>query len=187
MLSRTQIGGKYDKEDTSLFELKSRLQEADVEVTYPASDGIVRVIAGRGYTFDPTETSFFEVESDYYRSLAESDFHTVNNRFLRRMGYIGASAALEMGYVMMHNKPILLMHPPELAPSVDPELAEVIDQRRDLFHIHDVTTMSNDEIVEIVSSFKGKAVDYDFTQKADRIVLERVDLLFQEIGSQKTL
>ena len=184
MLARTQIGGKYDKADQSLFGLKKNLQAAGVEVTYPASEGIVCTIDGRGYTFDPRTTSFFDVETDYYRSIAASDFHTVNNRFLRKMGYIGASAALEMTYAMLNGKPILLMHPPEFAPSVEPFCAEVLNQRSELLHVHNMAEMSSDAIAEIAGALKGQEVDYGINRQIGGMVLARVDQLFQEIQNQ---
>ncbi|HEU5187479.1 MAG TPA: hypothetical protein VFT87_03170 [Candidatus Saccharimonadales bacterium] len=184
MLAETQIGGKYDKTDQSLFSLKRRLQDADVRVRYPASDGIVCTIDGRGYTFDPRTTSFFDIETDYYRSIAETDFHTVNNRFLRHMGYIGASAALEMTYAMLHRRPILLMHPPVFAPTVEPFCAEVIDERTDLLHVHDMAQMNSPEIAETVSSIKGSGVEYKLSAKMGKLVLSRVEQLFEEIQNQ---
>lgn len=89
MIARTQIGGEYDERDLSLFDLKRKFKDANIEVTYPASEGITHTLDGRGYAFDPRDTSFFDVETDYYCSIANSDFHTVNNRFLQNLGYIG--------------------------------------------------------------------------------------------------
>lgn len=184
MIAETQIGGKYDQKDQSLFALKRRMQAAGVGVKYPTSDGIVCTIDGRGYTFDPTTTSFFEVETDYYRSIAETDFHTVNNRFLRNMGYIGASAALEMTYAMLNRKPILLMHKPAFAPSVEPFCAEVISERADLLHVHDMAAIGTEEIVEAVDSIKDNDVDYKLSAKMGSLVLSRVEQLFEEIQNQ---
>ncbi len=181
MLARTQIGGKYDQSDLSLFSLKRRLTDAGVEVTYPASEGIVCTIDGRGYTFDPRITSFFDVETDYYRSIAGSDFHTVNNRFLSKLGRIGASAALEMTYAMLHERPIVLMHQPELAASVDPVCADVITQHQGLLHVHDMAVMDNSEIAAVVNTLKGERVDYNMPEHIGRMVMAQVDQLFQDI------
>lgn len=181
MVARTQIGGKYDKSDLSLFDLKRRLTHAGVEVIYPASEGIVATVDGRGYTFDPRVTSFFDVETDYYKSIATSDFHTVNNRFLAKLGYIGASAALEMAYAMLHNQPIVTMHRPELAASVDPVCAEIIAQRQDLLHVYDMATMDAGEVAAVAAALKDERVNYNIPAHIGHMVLERVDLLFQEI------
>jgi len=184
VIARTQIGGKYDEAELSLFDLKRRLEAADVEVTHPSSDGIVCTVDGRGYTFDPSTTSFFDIETDYYRSIAESDFHTVNNRFLRNMGYIGASAALEMTYAMLHGRPILLMHQPDFAPSVEPFCAETISERADLLHVHDMASMDTAAIAEAASSIKAHGVNYNLSAKVGSWVLSRVDQLFEEIQNQ---
>src|SRR5437867_4456689 len=113
MLARTQIGGKYDVGDSTIFQLKKRLQSLGLEVRHPVSNKIIKTIDNRGFAFDPTQISFFEVEVDYYKSISNCDFHTVNNRFQDDKGYLGESASLEIGYAILKGKQVLLMHPPQ--------------------------------------------------------------------------
>lgn len=181
MIARTQIGGKYDKSDASVFALKRRMQEAGLEVTHPMSDSIISTVDGRGYTFDPTKITFLEVETDYYDSIATSDFHTVNNRFGADMGYIGGSASLEMAYAMVKYKPILLMHQPRYSDSADPLCIEILTEHQDLLNIHDLSTMDTREILNIVESLKGQHVDYDLSSTMGDMVLRQVDALFDNI------
>ena len=180
-MPRTQIGGKYDQADLSLFALKRTMVDAGIDVACPASEGIVCTIAGRGYTFDPRTVSFYEVETDYYHSIATSDFHTVNDRFLSVAGYIGASAALEMTYAMLHNKPILLMYPPVLAETVDPACADIIQDRIGMLHIHDLTTMRREEIASLGNSLAEQQPDYGLDKYAGEVIMAQVDRLFLEI------
>lgn len=182
MLARTQIGGKYDKADPSVFELKRQFARLDVGVSHPMSDEIISTVDGRGFTFNPSEISFLDVETDYYDSIQTSDFHTVNNRFLGDLGYVGGSASLEMGFAMIHNKPILLMHPPRYAASADPLCIEILTEREDLLHVHDVAGMSDREAVAVVEGIKREpSVDYGLSESARAFVMGQVDTLFEQI------
>lgn len=183
MIAKTQIGGKYDKSDSSVFELKRTMQESGIEVTHPMSDSIISTVDGRGYTFDPTKITFLDVETDYYDSIANSDFHTVNNRFGENLGYIGGSASLEMAYAMVKRKPILLMHPPTYSTSAEPEVINLLTERQDQLYIHDLSSMQSEDIQSIVESIKDHEVDYNLSDVLGQMVLDRVDVLFENIRS----
>lgn len=182
MLANTQIGGKYDKADSSVFDLKRRFESIDVSVSHPMSDEIISTVDGRGFTFDPDKISFLDVETDYYESIRTSTFHTVNNRFRDDLGYIGGSASLEMAYAMSRRKPILLMHPPRYAATVDPMCIEILTEREDLLHIGDISTMSDAEAVdEVMTVMEKSSIDYGMSEHAQAFVMNQVDILFDQI------
>lgn len=181
MLAETQIGGKYDATDSSIFALKHKLQSVGVRVTHPISDRIISTIEGRGYTFDSSQVSFLDVETDYYRSIAASDFHTINNRFHADLGYVGGSTSLEMTYAMLHRKPILLMHHLQFAASADQACVDIITEREQLLHIYNISTMALAEIQEVVINVKGREVDYDLSRALGEMIMSKVNALFDHI------
>jgi hypothetical protein len=95
-----QIGGKYHSEDGSVFELKRVLTQLGMSVSHPLADKIKATSQGAAFAFDPRGQSFRDVELHYYESIRLSDLHTVCNRFKADLGYLGASASLEMAYAM---------------------------------------------------------------------------------------
>ena len=148
MSTSTQIGGKYHQDDVSLFQLKQHLQVAGIRVSHPIADSIITTKDGQGYAFDPTRLTFYDVEKDYYHEIATSDFHTVNNTFVDQYGYLGESAALEIGHAMIHAKPIVLRYPIVLKAGLDAQVAAVINNNADRFHIKNLLKMTIDEIRE---------------------------------------
>lgn len=181
MSTNTQIGGKYDKADSSIFELKKRFMGVGIHVSHPMSDEIISTVDGRGFTFDPVKQSFLEVEEDYYKSIAASDFHTVNNRFLGNLGYVGGSASLEMAYAMVKRRPILLMHNPSYAESADPFCVSILTEREDLLRIHDLSSADDESILRTVDSLKDREVDYRISAEVGSVILGQVDDLFRNI------
>jgi len=181
MLASTQIGGKYHKDDNSLFRLKKILQSARVVVSHPIADQILYSNKGQGFAFDPTKTSFYEVETDYYNSIATSDFHTVNNTFLSYRGYIGESAALEMAYAMSHHKPIIVMYPLRLKDSLDTALENLLLSRENCIKVHDMHELSLDAVKDVCLAAYGRTIDYGLTADEEDFIADRVKRLFAEI------
>ena len=182
MLARTQIGGKYDRSDSSVFDLKRQFAALDVHVSHPMSDEIISTVDGRGFTFDPGKISFLDVETDYYESIRTSSFHTVNNRFGDDLGYVGGSASLEIAYAMVQHKPILLMHPPRYAASANPLCIEILAAREDLLRVHDLSLMDDEEAASVVRAVAEiQSVDYGLSLEARQFVMGQVDALFDQI------
>ncbi len=75
------------------------------------------------------------VEVHYYGCIRDCDFHCVANTTPEQPGYTGDSAAIEIGYAMMHGKPIVLTDPLYIAPHVNPPLRRMIEANADQFHV----------------------------------------------------
>lgn len=184
MSVRTQIGGKYDASDSTLFTLKQRLKNAGVEVTHPLLDQIVTTVEGRGYAFDLTKTSFLEVEIDYYNSIETCDFHIVNNRFHDNLGYLGGSASLEIAYAMLKCKPIVLMHPPHFTKSTLPLAIDLLTKKQHLLYVYDLSIMNTEAIKRVISFLKCQKIDYGLSNAMKDSIIAQVNHLLKEIGKQ---
>ena len=184
MIASTQIGGKYHKDDNSLFRLKKMLQSVGIAVSHPIADQIVYSDNGQGFAFDPTKMSFYEVEADYYNSIATSDFHTVNNTFLADKGYVGESAALEMAYAMSHQRPIVVMYPLRLKEGLDDTLKSLLLQRENLIEVRNMHDMASGVIRNTCIDLGGRAVDYGLTKDEENFVIGNVKRLFAGIESK---
>lgn len=181
MIASTQIGGKYHKDDDSLFHLKEILRSAGIAVSHPIADRIMYSNNGQGFAFDPAQMSFYEVEKDYYDSIASSDFHTVNNVFLEDKGYVGESAALEMAYAMTHHKPVVIMYPIHLKDSLDGGLKKILLERVDRIEVHNMHKMEPDTIKTACQALRGRLVDYGLPASEERFVADKVRQLFVDI------
>lgn len=184
MIASTQIGGKYHQDDDGLFRLKKKLQSIGVAVSHPIADQIVYSDNGQGFAFDPTKTSFFEVETDYYNSIAASDLHTVNNTFLANKGYVGESAALEMAYAMSYQRPIVVMYPLRLKEGLENALKRLLLRRESLVEVRNMHEMESEAVKDVYLALRGQTVDYGLTSDEKGIIADRVKQLFAEIESR---
>jgi hypothetical protein len=177
VFAHTQIGGKYHRDDRSVFVLKRRLQDVSIAVSHPIADEIVALDQDHGYAFDPTIQSFYDVEKDYYHSIATSDFHVVCNRFCSELGYLGDSVALEIAYAMLWQRPIILLYPPRPKPGLDPYILRLLTPRFDLMNELDVLTIETEVTVGLVRQVVGQKVDYDVSPADASGINERVGCL----------
>lgn len=184
-MSRTQIGGKYCEEDSSVFALKARFQRIGIEVTHPLSDRIWYTKNGRGYNFDVANMTFLDVETDYYRSLRSCDFHVVNNRYINELGYVGGSASLEMMYAMLHYKPILLIYEPRYASGLDRARVELLNSRRALLRVHDVDRIDDESLLDLVRDLERSPVDYGIDRATGDMARAQVDRFFDDIRAEE--
>lgn len=175
---KTQIGGKYHRDDPTIFTLKWHLQSAQVIVTHPLADAIIASDQEHGYAFDPKVHSFYDVELDYYCSMATSNFHTVCNRFGGNLGYIGGSASLEIMYAMLHSRPIVLLYPPTLRVEADSFTKEFLRQRLALVQVINLLQLDVESLVAFVNSIRESSTNYSVDQDAAHEIRERVRKLF---------
>ncbi len=131
-MKRTQVGGKYVN-GSAVFSLKNELVNAGILVRHPILDSVVGSLEGVGVAFDSEQWSFEEVEADYYRSIADCDFHAVGNWIPGHPGYLGKNAAVEVAHAMILGKPILFSHEISLSNSLDPAIAATIISNRKKF------------------------------------------------------
>jgi hypothetical protein len=161
----TQIGGKYHRDDTSIFRLKARLTALGISVSHPIADEIRATTSEYGLAFDSTRFSFSEVERDYYKSIRTSDFHTVCNQFGDKLGYTGQSASLEIAYAMCHNRPIVMLHRAQFRSTVDDHIRSLVLERLDSLATFDMLSASDQEIIDLLSVLTATTVDYDIYSK----------------------
>jgi hypothetical protein len=179
-MTRTQIGGKYDIRDTSLFTLKQQLQAANIVVSHPLADKIVSAQNGQSYAFDPKHMNFYDVETDYYHCIATSDFHTVNNTFLAEKGYLGSSAALEICIAMVHSKPIVLLYEPVYKHGLDVTLVKIIAHNLPKIYVNFLPALDSAKLQAFVRALP-KTQTYHITASQRRYCLAAVDKLFATI------
>lgn len=178
---RTQIGGKYHAEDDSVFRLKQLVAPLGVSVTHPLGDAIVASSTEHAFAFDPTKTSFSDVERDYYSSIRESPFHLVCNTFKDRTGYLGASASLEVAYAMCHDRPIVLVYPPAITDGVDDFVRDFILDRVSSLTVHDFFSSSDEENAVLIKRVALAPVIYDVSDDERHVINKRVAELLANI------
>jgi hypothetical protein len=178
---RTQIGGKYHRDDDSVFRLKARMVELGVSVSHPIADEIKTSIGDHGFAFDPSGQSFADVERSYYNSIAASDFHTVCNQFGPDLGYTGASASLEIAFAMCHRVPIVLLHPARITCSVDSYIRSFLLPRLDRVIVCDLLSVSDDEIANLLLPLDGEPVEYTVSMAEWRMIETRVAALLRSL------
>src|SRR5262249_28534415 len=139
---------------------------------------------GDAFAFDSRVQSFSDVERHYYESIRLSNFHTVCNRFKADLGYLGASASLEMAYAMCHYRPIVVLHPVIINANVDGQVRSFIAQRLRHLIRHNFLQATSAENEAILASLHPKQVDYEVSEQ-DRYAIEsRVQALLDQLGAE---
>lgn len=137
----TQIGGKYNRKDSGVFELKNVLERLGIRINYPAGDGIISDQKDFAVTSAEEQgQSFNEVEMGFLRSIKETPIHIIYNKFGDNEGYIGESASIELLYAVAHNKPVILIRKPVYAESVPSQIQEILKKVQDKFCIKAIDT-----------------------------------------------
>jgi hypothetical protein len=180
----TQIGGKYHRDDDSIFRLKTRLVKLGVSVSHPIADEIKASADDHGFAFDLTQQSFADVERNYYSSIATSDFHTVCNQFGPDFGYTGVSASLEMAFAICRGVQIVLLHPARMTSSVDRYVRSFLLARLDRIVVCDLLSAPDDVIVDLLSSLRAKPMEYTVSMEERRMVETRVMALLNGLQAE---
>jgi hypothetical protein len=181
MLS-TQVGGKYHPADDSVFRVKQALIRLGVSVSHPLADEIKAANGDYGFAFDPATQSFCEVERHYYESIRTSDFHTVCNRFKANLGYLGASASLEMAYAMCHGRPIVVLHPVAVNANVNSQVRLFIACRLRHLIIHNLLQATTAQNERILSDLHAKQVNYGVSKQERHAIESRVQALLDQLS-----
>ena len=173
----TQIGGKYHPNNKLLFALKDKLMPLGIEVTHPISQDFVSDTANG---FDPAVFSSYNVGLDYYESIAESNFHIVCNSFEDNDGYVGESAAREILYAMLKNRPIILLFNPNLKPSIDHLTRDIITRHQSQLHVANLLAMDDQEIESYLDKVAASQPAYDLSSHEKTLIRSRVRTYFRE-------
>lgn len=176
----TQIGGPYSPENLKLFPFKAALVAAGYDVRHPVGD-TVSLHDGRwravqtGQSVDP----FPAVERDYYDGIRSCDFHCVANFRVSAPGSLGNSAATEIGYAMLHGRPILLTDAIVFGEQVDDSLKEAIAANQS--HFHQIDFQPGQALPELWrEGFVGR-VDYQLGFDRDLAIMRCVTALFETL------
>ena len=183
---RTQIGGKFSKQNPGIFELKHRLVHAGIIVNYPTGDSIIKTVSGVDLSFDPdlSPLSFYEVECEYLKSVRNSSFHTVHNVFQNNNGYVGRSAGMEIGYAILHHVPIVLLHKPSFQRSIDVVVSEILNSKVRFFNILRLDCLPDNDLIEKLNSISELRVDYDLSVEDEIVIMTFVHAVLNEYRIQ---
>lgn len=175
---RTQVGGKYSPDDDSVFRVKRILQAAGVLVRHPMADRVVGQIGEVYCAYDTRRFTFLEIEADYYTCLADCHFHVVSNLASNVKGYVGESAAIEIGYALLQQRPIWLLHKPIFGARVDADLREIVAGRERQMLVRDLLGMDTSAVRRQASELQGYAPDYRLSVAEAKAIYARVRGLF---------
>lgn len=181
---RTQIGGKYHPDDDTVFRVKRLLTRLGIDVSHPIADEIKSTTAGHGYAFDLAQMSFNDVERHYYESIRASDFHIVANQFQKHLGYLGASASLEIAYAMCHHRRVMLLHRPAIQAGVDPVIRAFLRPRLHKTVVHNILTASDEQNITALSRLARRSVSYNVTDDDRQLIEIRVRALLDKLRAE---
>lgn len=176
----TQIGGKFTREDLGLFVCKQRLIKAGVKVRYPEGDGIVADYNGIAITFDPNKgKTFYDVETDYLKSIQETPLHVVYNKFKDKIGYIGESASVEIAHGMLYKKPIILLYSPLFSENIPPHIKKILVRNIDNFIVKRLDLLDEDSLKVFIEDTAKVSMVYDLVQGDRNSITHSVNTLLE--------
>lgn len=178
----TQLGGKYSTEDDGLFKLKKTLQAAGVLVSYPEGESIVVIKNGIPLTFDPykSKLNFYQVEINYLKSIKDTDFHIVYNKFKDHLGYIGESASIEMAYALIFNKPIVLLYLPFFSDKVPNDIKVFLKNNLIQIFIERLDMLDKKSLRKYLKKISRSKIDYNIIVTDQIKILERIKKLLNK-------
>lgn len=175
---KTQLGGKFSKQEQGLFELRTKLIDAGIEVEFPFNDGIVGVHNGIEVTFIPTESrSFYDVEIEFFSAIKNNSIHIVHNKFVEKVGYIGESASIELAYALLHNKPVVLLYEPVFSDKVPEILQNTIRKNLSKVNVKRLDLMEKEELINYLSQITGMQYNYIMDVRDEVKIMEIVNNL----------
>lgn len=153
---KTQISGKFSKEDAGVFQLKKKLECIGITVEFPFGDKIVATHKGVPVTFKPTKRrSFYDVELAFFAAIKTNPIHVVHNKHGGQHGYIGESTSIETVYALLHAKPIVMLYSPVFSEKVPKCVQKLLHLNEGKFFIARVDTLSDKNL----SAFMAEATE----------------------------
>lgn len=180
----TQIGGKYQADNTSLFVLKHKLEDAGIKVTHPLNDEFTYNEVGESLTFDPHVWTMYDVVLSYFESISTSDFHIISNEANGIKGYIGETAALEIMYAMLKRKPIILLHAPKFKDSLDTFTKQIISTRLNKMMISNLIELDETDLTEFLNNLR-EPVNYVISQREETLIRSQLRAQFRRLLQQQ--
>ncbi len=158
----TQLGGPTPN-NRSIFLTKYKLKKAGINVTHPLSNGYI-VFTGNYYTYNPQHWRKYEVDLDYYRSIANSDFHMVCNEFATHNGLLDHDSCLSILQAILHGKQVVLLHEPVFSNTTTLFMQELISKHLSKFIILEKCVSCN-----VFSEFP-KFIDYNLSASEKQLI-----------------
>ncbi len=175
-----QIGGPHVNNQT-LFNLKRRFKSLGVIVSHPLSNNPI-IMHGRRFTFNPQRWSLYEVELDYFQSIAKNRVHIVCNESGSQTGFINQSTALGIAQAFLHNKPVILLHEPVFGKDVDLLLREIITKQKNQLRIYNLAKQIDEELKDSILHLPS-SVEYQLTYLEKSLVKSRLKTYFRGLIS----
>ena len=176
MLEVTQISGKYDPRNVGLYNFSNRLKKLGVKLFFPKGEGVIEYSHGFAITI-PQESKipFYKTQVDFFRAIRSTKLHIVYDKILEKNGkvingYVGESAAVEVLYALLHNKPLLFLTAPNFSQTAYSEVKEIINKRKELFEISDLDKLSDEDVLEKINETSKKQVDYHLTKEEKNVL-----------------
>ena len=158
---KSQLSGKFSKEDSGIFALRKKLIKAGIEIEFPFNDKIVGEYKGVAMTFVPTpERTFYDVEFAFFEAIRRNPIHIVHNKDEKDCGYVGESASVEIAYAILHSKPVVFLYKPTFSSKVPLMVKKLIENNTDNLFIKRLDLLSKSKVVAYLS----EAIE-DFSKK----------------------
>lgn len=176
---KTQLSSKYSPENTQLFELKRRLIVLGVEVAFPAGDSVLDYVHEFAITV-PHEgtTPFHSTQSAFLGEVAKNPLHIVYNIREGVEGYIGESAATEIAYALMLDKPIMRIRDEIVfGDRVAAELRKIVMKNLHHLPVKELDKITSEEVIQSLKEHSSQTIKYELTDADRAAILEFVRLL----------
>lgn len=179
---KTQIGGKFSRYNTGLFDFKRHLIDAGIDVIFPTGDSIVKTVNGIDLSYDPDliSSTLYDVECEYLKSIRQSSFHAVYNVFLDNKGYIGKSTGMELAYAMLHQVPIVCLYEPSFQKSIDHRILEILREGSGLFKVIRIDTLNQEHLLNELENISKLRIDYNLSVESEIIIMSNVENILNE-------
>mgnify|MGYP001565998805 CR=1 FL=1 len=184
---KTQLSGKFSKEDSGIFNLRKKLIKAGVEIQFPFGDKIVGEHKGIPITFIPSsERTFYDIELAFFEAMKTNVMHIVHNKHMEHYGYIGESTSIEMAYAILHNKPIILLYHPTYSIKVPLVIKKIVEDNINNFFIKRIDLLTAPKLIAYLSDIvRCPSVQYDMCDIATEVsVMHSVVNLFDSYKSK---
>lgn len=182
---KSQLSGKFSKQDNGIFVLREKLIKAGIEIEFPFSDKIIAEYKGVPVTFvSSSERTFYDVEIAFFEAIKRNPIHIVHNKHETDYGYIGESASIEIAYAILQNKPIVLLYNPTFSNKVPPAVKKLIEANARNFFVKRLDLLSRSKLFGYLSdTIKHSSGQYTYSIETEINAMGCIVNLFNEYKS----
>lgn len=171
---RTQISGRYNFDNLSLFDFKARVESAGVCVTFPVGNAILKheygfasTVAGEG------DTPYWLTEANFLQDILECDLQITFNLRDNDPGYVGESTAVETAYALALGKPTVLVRPiSSFSPSTSPVVRDFLERHEEFVPVAPLDVLEPGELSRTLLGLVGQG-RHLMVGPDERIAIER--------------